>query len=127
MLNSVLWLVNQSYILTLFDSIITECTIIFQSNYLIYTAATGECFIYQENTPMNHSKPEFTYRTGSEIDTYPYWGKHGFYSGGGYVVEMSGSLKKVVEKVDELMEDEWVDKYVHWVKGGVGVMQSTTM
>ena len=66
----------------------------------------------QENSTSSSSKPEFTYRTGSEIDTYPYWGKHGFYSGGGYVVEMSGGLPKVIDKVEELMADEWVDKSV---------------
>lgn len=63
----------------------------------------------QTNGTWNNSKPEYVYRTGPELDSYPFWAKHAMYSGGGYVVELRGSENAILAKIEELIADEWAD------------------
>ena len=59
----------------------------------------------------NNSRYEYIYREGSEIDSYPYWGVHGLYSGGGYVVELRGTRSEMRKKLEMLENEAWIDKY----------------
>jgi len=57
----------------------------------------------------NVSLPEYTYRTSDELDSYPFWGSHAVYSGGGYVVEMRGTVREMAANVRRLEADRWID------------------
>lgn len=54
---------------------------------------------------------EYKYRTGSELDSFPFWGVHGLYSGGGYVFKLKGNIKQMQERAEELEREGWVNEY----------------
>ena len=51
----------------------------------------------------------FQYKTAEELETYPYLGEHGSYSGNGYVYEFRGRLNEIQRNLSELHRLEWVD------------------
>ncbi|ELU06540.1 hypothetical protein CAPTEDRAFT_185815 [Capitella teleta] len=83
--------------------------------YSIFNEETGDYGIgwspLQTNATYNNSAPEFIYRTSSEMDSYPFWAYHGFYSGGGYVVELTGEESDMHAKIDELIKNQWIDRH----------------
>lgn len=48
-------------------------------------------------TPYNETTtyPEYKYIDAEKLDGYPFFGKHAFYSGGGYVAKLKGNQEKV--------------------------------
>ena len=52
----------------------------------------------------------FQYQTSENLDTYVYIGKHGMYSGNGYVYELRGSLVNLQSNVSELHRLGWIDQ-----------------
>ena len=58
----------------------------------------------------NVSQPEYTYRTSAELDSYPFWGSHAVYSGGGYVIELRGTVRDMIAEVRRLEADGWIDQ-----------------
>ena len=63
------------------------------------------------SSPDNSSTsahPAYTYNSRSSL---PYWPRHAIYSGGGYVVELKGSLSELNVITSELEEHHWLDGY----------------
>ena len=63
----------------------------------------------------NVSLPEYTYRTSDELNSYPFWGNHAVYGGGGYVLEMRGAVREMIAEVRRLHSDGWIDHYTRAV------------
>ena len=87
------------------------------------------------NETISRQLPEFTYRTASQLDGFPFMGelsrstitsnhytqpylpttpphftgKHATYSGGGYLVELRGDRHEIMRKVKKIKEDRWVE------------------
>ncbi|XP_042863296.1 polycystic kidney disease protein 1-like 2 [Penaeus japonicus] len=59
--------------------------------------------------------PEFRYRTASELESFPTYGRLGTYSGGGYVLPVRGSTAEILERLDFLQRTNWIDKYTRAV------------
>lgn len=59
--------------------------------------------------PSKSKKDEWNYRTPSELDGLPFWGKLDVYSGGGYVIPLRGSRGDLLEKTKRLEQQNWVD------------------
>ncbi len=58
----------------------------------------------------NISTPlEYRYTRASARGGFPYSGQITFYSGGGYVHEMRGSEKKLLENAQRLRKEGWID------------------
>ncbi|CAF0957173.1 unnamed protein product, partial [Didymodactylos carnosus] len=51
----------------------------------------------------------FTYRTGSELDSYGYAGDHATYSGGGYMYEFRGRMIDIIQNITMLRDLSWID------------------
>ena len=58
---------------------------------------------------------EYTYRRGTDIDSYPIYGELHVYGGGGYVAELRGDRATIYDKVAELKAGGWIDKYTRAV------------
>ena len=58
------------------------------------------------NSSINRA---FIYRTGDELDTYIYIGKHDTYNSGGYVYEFRGHLSELQSNLSELHRLNWID------------------
>ena len=82
--------------------------------YSIYDEETGNFGVGWEplvgNSTIFDTKPEYIYRTASEMEGWPFLGGHAMYGGGGYVVEIKGTMKDMHAKLEELKADEWIDK-----------------
>lgn len=52
----------------------------------------------------------FQYQTDESLDTYYTNGKHGIYSGNGYVYEFRGSLANVKQNLSKLHSLGWIDR-----------------
>ena len=63
------------------------------------------------NHTYNNTSPEFTFTSASDLDSWPFWARHAVYGGGGYVVKLVGEESDMVNKINELMEKGWVDRY----------------
>ncbi|XP_022236079.1 polycystic kidney disease protein 1-like 2 [Limulus polyphemus] len=59
--------------------------------------------------PTGNSKDEYHYRSSSELDGLPFWGKLDVYSGGGYVFPLRGTRKQLKEMILKLETSDWVD------------------
>ena len=54
---------------------------------------------------------EFHFSSSDELQTYSYTGKMGTYSGGGYVILLSGLQSDILKRLKRLQELKWIDKY----------------
>ncbi|XP_071129607.1 polycystin family receptor for egg jelly-like isoform X3 [Mytilus edulis] len=63
----------------------------------------------------NTSREEYRYTTANELEGYPYWGEVSMYSGGGYVVRLRGNVSTLRNKMIELQEEGWIDRYTRAV------------
>ncbi|XP_072168355.1 uncharacterized protein [Diadema setosum] len=69
-------------------------------------------------TPYNNAtiyRSEYNYTESSEIDSYPYLGRHGFYLGGGYVARLDGGLTATQSRLSQLYQEAWLDRYTRAV------------
>ena len=41
----------------------------------------------------------------------PFWGKEGFYSGGGYVANLGNEQAPALQLIDDLMQYNWIDRH----------------
>lgn len=55
--------------------------------------------------------PEYHYKKGSEMDSYPFLTKHNLYGGGGYVADLRGDRQAIYDKVASLKAGGWIDRY----------------
>ena len=46
-----------------------------------------------------------------DISSFPYFGKHAIYNGGGYLAEFGNSLDESLQIAGYLRKDMWVDQY----------------
>ncbi|PIK42301.1 putative polycystic kidney disease protein 1-like 2-like [Apostichopus japonicus] len=58
-------------------------------------------------TPYNETTtyPEYKYIDAEKLDGYPFFGKHAFYSGGGYVAKLKGNQEKIMNRIDRLLSE----------------------
>ena len=93
------------------STVIPECNVAYQ----IWDQDEGNYAAHWQ--PLNASlngtdaMPEFSYRTAASLDSFPYWGLHGFYSGGGYVAELTGDFNALRDKIHKVRSNQWIDKY----------------
>ena len=59
--------------------------------------------------------PEYLYRSASSLDGLPYLAAHALYGGGGYVFELRGSLRSMLQRAEQLKEEGWIDRYTRAV------------
>ncbi|XP_038066719.1 polycystic kidney disease protein 1-like 2 [Patiria miniata] len=50
-----------------------------------------------------------------DVSSFPYNGKHAFYNGGGYIIELGDSLAENLQIVADLQRDMWVDQHTRAV------------
>ncbi|KAL4239324.1 hypothetical protein ACF0H5_000141 [Mactra antiquata] len=64
-------------------------------------------------TPLdvNNSREEYQYMSASELNGYPFWGDSGMYGGGGYVVKLKKGYYDMVQDLEQLHNEQWIDKY----------------
>ena len=58
---------------------------------------------------------EYTYITGSALDSYPFLGTISTYGGGGYVVRLVGDENAILDAIDRLQSGGWIDRYTRAV------------
>ena len=56
-----------------------------------------------------------SYTKASDLDGYPYWGQLALYAGGGYVVPLKGSKTDLIALMNELEQNQWIDRYTRAV------------
>ena len=67
-------------------------------------------------TNQNVSLPlEYTYKSASSLESFPFWGNHHMYDGGGYVLELRGTIDDMLEKTRQLEHEGWVNEYTRAV------------
>ncbi len=67
---------------------------------------------WTEWTSQNETAPEgYRYVDSDELDGWPFWGGHEIYSGGGYVIELKGSVRELKQKLKRYQDELWVDRY----------------
>ncbi|XP_022092642.1 uncharacterized protein LOC110980349 [Acanthaster planci] len=74
--------------------------------------------------PLNVSDPPnyanrymsaWKYNHWYDVSSFPYYGKHAFYNGGGYIVEFGDSLEENLRIAADLQQDMWVDQHTRAV------------
>ncbi|XP_064641904.1 uncharacterized protein LOC135496476 isoform X2 [Lineus longissimus] len=63
------------------------------------------------NKTLNNTREEYTYTSAFALDGLPYAGNLAVYSGGGYVHRLQGGDKELMDSVDRLMDELWLDTY----------------
>ncbi|XP_068216780.1 polycystin-1-like protein 2 [Palaemon carinicauda] len=56
------------------------------------------------------AKEEYTHKGSLELDGMPFWGKIDVYSGSGYQVKLIGGKDAVIQKLNELEANHWIDR-----------------
>ena len=58
---------------------------------------------------------EYTYKSSTDLDGYPFVGRHAVYRGGGYAVKLDGTAESSYTKIKRLREEGWIDGYTRAV------------
>lgn len=93
------------------DKVIKECNVAY--SFMTEDKSTkGVGWVPFNGTEnANNSAYEYVYRSASELDGFPYWAVHNMYSGGGYVMELRGSVRELFHRFERLKEGGWIDHY----------------
>ncbi|XP_041364430.1 uncharacterized protein LOC121379844 [Gigantopelta aegis] len=68
------------------------------------------------NTAVNDTDMgEYGYKSASELNGYPYWGILELYGGGGYIYALRQNKSTMTDKMLQLEEEGWIDKYTRAV------------
>lgn len=67
------------------------------------------------NASVDVTREEYQYKRASELNGYPYWGEMAVYSGGGYVVKLKGNMTVLRNKMIQLRDEGWIDRYTRAV------------
>nr|KAG5709464.1 hypothetical protein BaRGS_023146 [Batillaria attramentaria] len=67
------------------------------------------------NSTTNDTAEWYRYRYADELNGYPYWGQLAMYAGGGYLVKLEGSKEDLIELMNRLEREEWIDRYTRAV------------
>ncbi|XP_077979558.1 polycystin-2-like protein 2 [Glandiceps talaboti] len=92
-----------------FGTIVDECNVAYsfstedQSNYGRSWKTLGP----NETATVS----EYTYTSSTELNGYPFLGRHGLYSGGGYVVRFLGNETDIHNLLYRLEKENWIDDY----------------
>lgn len=73
---------------------------------LFLVKANFECCVFRE---------EYMYQTASSLNGYPYIGDMAVYGGGGYVVKLNKDYFDMINHLDVLEQEEWIDQYTRAV------------
>ncbi|XP_071105701.1 polycystin-1-like [Haliotis cracherodii] len=94
------------------QTVITECN----EAYSLFSESKGSFAPDWKPLGVNETaRMEYSYRTASDLNGYPYLGLLEVYGGGGYVVELRGSKTTLENKMLELEKENWIDKYTRAV------------
>ena len=97
------------------NGIVDECNkkySIFNEDTEDHTIRWGE---YNESDTTSTKPYEYTYRNAADLDSFPFWGTHNMYAGGGYVFELKGSIQQMLDKSISLEHEGWIDEYTRAV------------
>ena len=61
------------------------------------------------------SQKEYIYRTSDELEGMSFSGHHDKYGGGGYVIELKGSVSELRERITMLHHQQWIDRFTRAV------------
>ena len=67
------------------------------------------------NTSSSERRTEYMYTDADDIASYPYFGRHALYMGGGYVVKLKNTFNDTMEQINQLYNEAWVDRYTRAV------------
>jgi len=100
---------------TWFKSVIDQSCFSHIPNVVI-TLVRFSCIVCVCVLPSQAVGPyEYTYRQGTDIDSYPIYGELHVYGGGGYVAELRGDRAAIYEKIAQLKAGGWIDKHTRAV------------
>ncbi|XP_022101807.1 uncharacterized protein LOC110985237 [Acanthaster planci] len=89
--------------------------VIAQCNIGYSMAAQDEATYDTGWTPYNQSgssHTEYTFTDGSELDSYPVWGRHALYHGGGYIHYVdTENINTIKAAMDKMYKEAWIDRY----------------
>ena len=74
----------------------------------IVVKVPGEDFVLLN--PSKSSKDEWSYRRPAELNGLPFWGLLDMYSGGGYLIPMKGSRSSLIQHMNTLRNQSWIDE-----------------
>ena len=93
------------------EDIVDECN----KKYSIFNEDTEDHTIrwgdYNASDPTSTKPYEYTYRSALDLDSFPFWGTHNMYSGGGYVFELKGTIQQLLDKSHALEKEGWINEY----------------
>ena len=91
------------------ESIIPECNI----GYTIHAEDRAPYGVgWTTFNPNDTLRPEYTFTDSKKLDSYPVWGRHALYIGGGYVYNVDiDSVEGVRMTMKKMYEEAWIDRY----------------
>ncbi|MCL4129991.1 UNVERIFIED_CONTAM: hypothetical protein GTU68_050411 [Idotea baltica] len=91
-----------------FESMIENCS---GSRGIVNEDSKDFCagWIHNESFSGACKWDEYKYKTADELGTYSYVGKLGMYSGGGYVLRLSGRQDWILKRMEDLQKNKWID------------------
>lgn len=110
--NSVSYISGSCEVQEIMSSFIESCN----AKYDILNEETGDWGPFWTPLAFNETAPyEFTYRTATELEGYPYLATHALYGGGGYVFQLRGSLPDMLDKLQSVEAMGWLDRHTRAV------------
>ncbi|GFN94979.1 polycystic kidney disease protein 1-like 2 [Plakobranchus ocellatus] len=104
---------GQCQVPSYFHDILSECNELFTKDGE-ERRSFGESWEQLENFELTN-RTEYTWTAADSLNSYPYWGQLGVYSGGGYVAKLIGSKDEVFDLLAKLEREEWIDRYTRAV------------
>ncbi|XP_071961517.1 polycystin-1-like [Antedon mediterranea] len=92
-----------------FEDIVNTCNVAYSVGDSDVSNYGAEWTKYNET--LKHQAIEFQYTDWDVLDSYPFLGRHGLYSGGGYIIDLSGDIDYVQSRIDKLHSQHWIDKH----------------
>lgn len=68
--------------------------------------ATFNSSCFDENELTDYS---FQYKSSTEVKALPYFGEYAYYNGGGYQMQLGPKQSLVIEHINELKSNTWID------------------
>ncbi|XP_066292808.1 polycystin-2-like [Branchiostoma lanceolatum] len=62
------------------------------------------------NRSTDAGRLEYSYTQSGEIESYPFEGIMAIYTGGGYVVHLDGNKEELVQRMQQLQHEGWLDR-----------------
>ncbi|XP_022109894.1 polycystic kidney disease protein 1-like 2 [Acanthaster planci] len=95
-----------------FEEIVPECN----EEYSLFNEDTADYGrAWQTVNDSDETAESYRYIPASELEGYPFLGKHALYGGGGYVVVVDGSQHEMRQMFRRLYNETWIDRYTRAV------------